>query len=75
MESNNKLKEIDIKNYMCNYFDGLIKIEDFNFSNILINEKSCKNTLVYDISCKTLIGARTLRIRFEKINGFIRVYD
>ena len=60
---------------MCNYFDGLIKIEDFNFSNILINEKSCKNTLVYDISCKTLIGARPLRIRFEKINGFIRVYD
>ena len=26
-------------------------------------------------SCKTLIGAKLLRIRFDKIDGFIRVYD
>ena len=38
MESNNKLKEIDIKNCTCYYFDDIIKIEDFNF-DILINEK------------------------------------
>ena len=40
-----------------------------------MNEKSYENILVYDISYKTLIGAKLLRIRFEKINGFIRVYD
>ena len=31
--------------------------------------------MVYDISCKTLMGAKPLRIRFDKIDGFIRVYD
>ena len=39
MESSNKLKEIDINNLTCYYFDDIIKIEDFNFNNILINEK------------------------------------
>ena len=41
MESNNKLKEIKIKNRMCYYFNDIIKIEDFD----LIDEKSYKNTL------------------------------
>ena len=27
------------------------------------------------IPCKTLIGAKSLCIRFDKVNGFIRVYD
>ena len=31
--------------------------------------------MVYDISYKTLMGAKPLRISFDKINGFIRVYD
>ena len=43
MESNDKLKEIDIKNCKCYYFDGIIKIEDFGLYNILIDEKSYKN--------------------------------
>ena len=28
MDSNNELKEIDIKNCTCYYFDDIIKIED-----------------------------------------------
>ena len=39
MESNNELKEIDIKNCTCYYFDEIIKIENFNLDSILINEK------------------------------------
>ena len=31
--------------------------------------------LTYDISNKTLIGPKPLRVRFDKIDGFIRVYD
>ena len=42
MDSNNQLKEIDIKNRMCYYFDDIIKIEDFNIDNISIDEKSYK---------------------------------
>ena len=31
--------EIYVKNHTCYYFDDIIKIEDFNTSNILIDEK------------------------------------
>ena len=33
------------------------------------------NILIYKILYKTLIGAKPLLIRFDEINGFIRVYD
>ena len=56
------------------HFDKIIKFEDFDFDNILIDEKSHKNIQVYDISYKTLIGLKPLRIRFNKIDGFIRIY-
>ena len=59
---------------MCYYFNDIIKLEDFNFDNILIDEKSPQNILIYDISCKTLIGPKPLHIRFDKIDGFIRIY-
>ena len=60
---------------MCYYFDGIIKIRDFNLDNILVDDKSYKNILIYNISYKTLIGAKPLHIRFGKVDGFIRVYD
>ena len=31
--------------------------------------------MVYDISCKTLYGSKPLCIKFDEIDGFIRVYD
>ena len=68
---NNKFKTIRIKDY----FDGIIKLEDFDFDNILIDEKSHKNILIYDILCRTLIGPKPLSIRFDKIDGLIRIYD
>ena len=34
MESNNKLKEVDVKNRTCYYFDDIIKIENFDLGNI-----------------------------------------
>ena len=71
MESNDKLKEIDIKNCTYYYFNNIIKIEDFDFDNV----KSYKNILVHDISYKTLIGAKPFDIRFDKRNEFIRVYN
>ena len=46
MGSNNELKEIDIKNYKCYYFDDIINIEDIDLDNVLIDRKS----LVYNIS-------------------------
>ena len=75
MDSNYELKEIHIKNRTCYYFHNIIKIEDFTLDNILIDRKSCKNILVYNISYKILIDATPLRIRFDKADRFIRVYD
>ena len=54
MESNDKLKENDVKNHKRYCFDDIIKIEDFDLDNILIDEKSYENNLVYNISYKSL---------------------
>ena len=43
MQSNDELKEINIKNRTCYFFNDITKIEDFNFANILIDEKSYEN--------------------------------
>ena len=73
MESNEKLKEFNIKNQMCYYFDGITKIEDFYF-DILINENHAKMFWLLTFHT-TLIGAKPLRIRFDKVDGFIKDYN
>ena len=56
------------------YFSNISKLETFNL-NILIEKKSYKNNLIYDISYKNLIDLEPLHIRFFKINEFIRICD
>ena len=34
MESNDELKEIDVINRMCWYFDHIMKVRDFDIDNI-----------------------------------------
>ena len=81
MESKEELKKIDIKNRMCYYFDDIIRLWDTNIYSIdiLLDEKLYKekyeNILIYDISYKTSTGAKPLRIRFDKIDGFIKIHD
>ena len=50
------------------------KIDNFDFDNILTDEKSSKNSLLYDISYKTLFGCKPLRVRFDEVYGFIIAY-
>ena len=54
------------------FFDDMIKIEDFDNYNILLDGKSFENILIYDVLNKTFIGAKQLGIIFNKANGFIR---
>ena len=49
----------------------ILKTLRFSFDDILIDEKSHENILIYDISYKTLIGAKPFRIRFDKVDVFI----
>ena len=73
MDSKDALKEIDIKNRTCYYFDDIMRVGGINFSDILLEEKSY-DILIYDISYKTFIGAKPLRIWFDKIDGCIKIY-
>ena len=53
-------KEINIKNCMCYYFNKLIKIEDFDLDNILIDQIPYKDILPYNISYQILVGPKPL---------------
>ena len=81
MASKDELKEIDIKNRTCYYFDDIIRFwdRDIDFIDILLDEKlyqeKYKNILIYDVSYKTSTGAKPLRIRFDEIDGLIKIYD
>ena len=81
MESKDELKEIDIKNRTCYYFDDIIRFwdKDIDFCDSLLEEKLCKgkyeNILIYDISYKISMGAKPSRIRFDKIDRFIKIHD
>ena len=49
-ESKNELKQIDIKNHACYYFDDIINRADINYSNILL-EKSYLKTFQFMTFC------------------------
>ena len=51
----------------------MIKGPGIYFSDILLDKKIYENVSVYDISYKISTGPKQLRIRFNKIGGFIRV--
>ena len=70
-----RIKNNNIKNFTCYYFNDIIKIEDFDLDNMLSNEKSYENILVHNISYKILISDKSLRIRFDKEDKFLKVYD
>ena len=75
MKSKHELKEIDIKNRVCYYFDDIINGTKINFGNILLNKILCENISVYNILYKTLTTPKPLRLRFDKIDGFIISLD
>ena len=55
-----------------------MKVRDIDFSEVLLDKKSYKNTknvLIYDILYKNFIGAKPLRIRFDEIDESIKIYD
>ena len=67
----NESKKVRIKNRACYYFDDIIKLEDFDIDQILLDEKSHQNISIYDIKYKILIDPKPFRIRFDKTDGFI----
>ena len=60
---------------MLLFFDDIIKIEGFDFDNILLDKELHVNILIYGISYKILIGTKPLRIRLDKVDWLNIVYD
>ena len=58
MKSENELKEIDIKNRVCYYFDDITNGTKINFSNILWDKKLYRNISIYNILYKTPTGPK-----------------
>ena len=52
-----------------------MRVGDFNSDKILLDENLYGHILVYEVSYKTFMGAKALRIRFQNVNGFIKIYD
>ena len=75
MKSKNELKENDIENRVCYYFDDIINGTKINFNNILLDIKLYENISIYNILYKTPTGPKPLRIRFDKIDAFIISLD
>ena len=48
---------------------------DINNEKTLLDEKSYENILVYNILYKRFMDAKPLRIRFNKVDGIIKIYD
>ena len=74
MESKTDLKEIDIKNRACYYFDDTSNGK-INFSDVLLDKKLYETISVYYIFHKTSTGPKPLRITFSKIDGLIMIVD
>ena len=61
MEKKDELKQIDITNRTCYYFDDIMRVLDIDFDNILLDKKRYKtyeDILIYDISYKTFMGVQ-----------------
>ena len=52
----------------------IMRTIDINYIDILLNEKKEKNILIYDISYKTFMESIPLLMRFDEIDGFIKIY-
>ena len=70
MESKSKLKEVNILNCTCFYFDDYC-IDDLDIGNILLNEKLYENYLIYDVAYNTPHGVNSLLIFSIKENDLL----
>ena len=56
------------------YFDDIrMGVININFHNVLLDEKTSKDLLIYNSSYKTFMGEKLLCIWFNRIDGFIKI--
>ena len=57
------------------YFDDKKNVNNLNLDNILADEESYENILIYDVAYKTSYVAKPLHIIFDEVDWHIRKYD
>ena len=57
------------------YFHDTIKLKIFFFLIFLLDENTDGNILIYEILYKNEIVTKQSCIRFNKVDGFVRVYE
>ena len=65
----NKVKDIDIKDQTYCFFNDIINIKNVDSDKIEIDEKSCKNILIYYIVYVTIKDSK-----YVEINSVNRLY-
>ena len=70
---NNEFKKVRIKSRTCFYFDDIIKLEDFDLDNILIDEKSNENILIYDIKIFRYLISLKISITYIFFHYFAKI--
>ena len=74
----NKVKDVNIKNRTCYFFDDIINIKNLDPNNIKIDGKTYKNILIYYIGYVTIKDSKNVKINsvihlyliFGKVNGY-----
>ena len=74
MESKNEFLKINIKNRTSCYFHDIMRVIYINF-DISLDKKLNKNISINNISYKIDIREKPLLLRFDKIGGFIKIYN
>ena len=52
-----------------------MEVDDINVDIILVDKQSYKHILVYNILYKKIMDAKLFLIRFNKVDGIIKIYD
>ena len=72
----NKAKNLDIKNHAYYFSNDIINLKNFDLNNIKIDEKSCKDILIYDIGYVTIKDSKYVKINtvncLEKNNSIFQ---
>ena len=72
----NKAKNLDIKKHTYYFSNDIINIKNFDLNNIKIDEKSCKDILIYDIGYVTIKDSKYVKINtvncLEKNNSIFQ---
>ena len=55
-------------NELMSYFDDASEIKDFDFINVLLDQKSFEKSLIWGVLYKNFIGPKLLRIIFYKLD-------